>query len=126
MKFRKITIKNFGPVSEGVIVRKRINIFFGPNNSGKSLVSRLIHGINLLDSSKTTLPSSIQHKKRLLQKDLPLIYSRFIFDSAGFDEDEIITVGKKSCSIDIESSKPLTLKFPNPGPHSKLVYRLAQ
>ncbi len=41
----KIDIMNFGPVSKGSVRLKPLTIFVGPNNSGKSYVTMLIHSI---------------------------------------------------------------------------------
>ena len=44
-RLRSLTLRNFGPVSEGTIEIHNVNVFFGPNSSGKSMVARLIHGV---------------------------------------------------------------------------------
>lgn len=41
----KVKVKNFGPVSKGEVIIKPLTIFIGPNNSGKSYISTLIHSI---------------------------------------------------------------------------------
>ncbi|MDA7959476.1 MAG: AAA family ATPase [Nitrosopumilus sp.] len=41
----RITIKDFGPVAEGVVDLKPLTIFVGPNDSGKSYVATLVHSI---------------------------------------------------------------------------------
>lgn len=41
----EIKLTNFGPVVQGQLKLSPINIFFGPNNSGKSMTARLLYGI---------------------------------------------------------------------------------
>jgi predicted ATPase len=38
-----LTVKNFGPIVEGTVTLKSLNVFVGPNNSGKSYLSALIY-----------------------------------------------------------------------------------
>ncbi len=48
----KIDLENFGPVKKGTVQLKPLTIFIGPNNSGKSYVSVLLH--SLLRASRNT------------------------------------------------------------------------
>lgn len=49
-------IKNFGPISKGVMDLKPLTIFIGPNNSGKSYAAVLLHSI--LSVENRMLPAS--------------------------------------------------------------------
>lgn len=52
----RIEIRNFGPISKGRITLRPLTIFMGPNNSGKSYASMLIHSI--LSAVNRTFPAS--------------------------------------------------------------------
>ena len=51
MKFQEIRFENIGPIKSAAIGRHRLSVFVGPNNSGKSIASRIIHGVCQLDPS---------------------------------------------------------------------------
>ena len=51
MKFQEIRFENIGPIRSAAIGRHRLSVFVGPNNSGKSIASRIIHGACQLDPS---------------------------------------------------------------------------
>ena len=42
MKFNSLEVSNFGPVKSGTIGSEKIMVFFGANNTGKSMVARLV------------------------------------------------------------------------------------
>ena len=43
MEFGEIRLENVGPIRRAAIGRHRVSVFVGPNSSGKSIASRLIH-----------------------------------------------------------------------------------
>ena len=49
MKFEGIRLENIGPISRAAIGRHRLSVFMGPNNSGKSIAARIMHGVRRLD-----------------------------------------------------------------------------
>lgn len=51
MKFREIQFENIGPIRWASIGQHKLSVFVGPNNSGKSIASRIIHGVCQLDLS---------------------------------------------------------------------------
>jgi predicted ATPase len=50
MRIREINLASFGPVIRGKIPLKDVNVFFGPNNSGKSMTARLVYGVSSPES----------------------------------------------------------------------------
>ena len=111
LKFKEIILENFGPIEKGTIQRKKINVFIGPNNSGKSIVSRLIYGINTFDNKKSIPKVLKQRYGKMSNDDLLSAYMKIILNSAGFNTCEYLTYGKKSGCINIKSNKSMTLKF---------------
>ena len=47
----RITIKNFGPIKNGVVDVNRITLFCGPQGSGKSTVAKLVSTFAWLEKS---------------------------------------------------------------------------
>ena len=109
MRFKEICFENFGPIKKGTIRQNKINVFFGPNNSGKSLASRLIHGINSTPPLSKLLHSSMM--KRYLQSkkiDHNYLHLYAILHKSGISIFDIITYEKSNCSIRIRRpSRPL-------------------
>ena len=130
MKFQEICFENFGPIKKGTIRQNKINVFFGPNNSGKSLTSRLIHGINSTPSPSKLLSSSFIKKyypfKKIDQNSLCLNAILHKSDIPIFD---IITYKKNKCSIHIKlPNKPLeftidrSISIKNQAVNSRIIY----
>ena len=59
----KLTIKNFGPIKEVNIELKELNIFIGPQASGKSTIAKLIHFFQYITSDSPFL--NIDYKSLL-------------------------------------------------------------
>jgi len=59
----KVEIKDFGPISDGVITLKPLTLFIGPNNSGKSYAAMLIHSI-FESYTPTALPKRMPYFMR--------------------------------------------------------------
>ncbi|MDA7941462.1 MAG: AAA family ATPase [Nitrosopumilus sp.] len=51
----RISMRDFGPISEGTVYLKPLTIFVGPNNSGKSYAAMLVHSI--IEAENRTLPA---------------------------------------------------------------------
>lgn len=109
MKFREIHLENFGPIKTGTIKQNRINVFFGPNNSGKSLTSRLIHGINSTPPPSKLLSASWIKQYRQSEKiDVNRLYLHAILRKSGIPISDVVTYRKNKCSIQIKrQNKPL-------------------
>ncbi|MDA7942104.1 MAG: AAA family ATPase [Nitrosopumilus sp.] len=54
--FARFTIRNFGPISKGVVDLRPLTIFIGPNNSGKSYAATLIHSV--VSAGEALFPAS--------------------------------------------------------------------
>lgn len=103
MKFKEIYFENFGPIKTGKIKPNKINVFFGPNNSGKSLVSRLIHGINSIPTPlKLSTVPLIKRYQKLEKTDKHDLYLRAILHKSGTPVSEAISHGKNKCTIQIQ------------------------
>lgn len=113
MDYTKISIQNFGPVQSGTVTNKKIMIFFGPNNSGKTMVSKLVHAI----SSYGTAPA---HKLQIhspSEFEIPAksLMRLHILDSLGLNPDTATTHNKPHCTITINDGKRIhDLKMSDP------------
>ncbi len=103
MKYEKITLKNIGPIEKGQIQRHKINVFFGPNNSGKSMTSRLIHGIGQLNTGSRGLQGMVK-KEMNSQKELHAFYRYSILNSAGLGMQDLLSYKKESCHLTVTFS----------------------
>ena len=56
MRFEEVRLENIGPIKRAVIGAHKLTVFVGPNNSGKSIASRIIHGACQLDASPGVQP----------------------------------------------------------------------
>ena len=125
VKFKQIKFANCGPVLKGTVKRKKINVFFGPNNSGKSLISRLIHGVNSIPVSKRDMQPLISRYIDLMtaKGSMPEFYNSLVLKNSGINREDITTYGKKASFINIENStKPTTLNFSTQKRHSNLLF----
>ena len=102
MKCRRIRIANIGPVTEGEVELKKVVVLFGPNNTGKSIVSRLIHALRRLDSPQS-LPQMLGHdgKKKIRKKDLAQLYGEAVLLHSALERDDVVTHGRESGRLTI-------------------------
>ena len=121
MEFREIRLENFGPIKTGVIKQRKINVFFGPNNSGKSLTSRLIHGINSTPMPSKLLPASLRIRYRKFEKpNMNKLCLYTILHKSGIPVSDAVTYKKSEGSIRIKrSSKPLDFMIGKGAPDTK-------
>lgn len=45
MEYARIGFANVGPIAEGTVHRHKMSVFVGPNNSGKTIAAKIIHGV---------------------------------------------------------------------------------
>ena len=50
MEYDKMALANVGPIREGVIHRDKMSVFIGPNNAGKTIAAKIIHGVCQADA----------------------------------------------------------------------------
>ena len=48
MQWSEISLSDVGPIEQGTVGNTRVIVFLGPNNSGKSITSRMIYGLGQL------------------------------------------------------------------------------
>ena len=107
MKYDKIIFKNIGPIENGQIKRHKINVFFGSNNSGKSIASRLIFGVGQVNTTSSNLQKRYAQKFNL-PKNKNMLYGYYVLRSAGFDWENFLTHTKKSCNLVVQSRQKST------------------
>ncbi|MCY4492121.1 MAG: AAA family ATPase [Thaumarchaeota archaeon] len=104
MKYKELDFTNFGPVGKGKIKPNKINVFFGSNNSGKSLVAKLIYAINSTDISTKAVPLKIrQILEESPKNSLSDAYLYSILRKADISFDDVISHGMSKCSINVKS-----------------------
>jgi predicted ATPase len=100
----RLKIKNFGPIKEIDIELKEINIFIGPQASGKSTIAKLIHFFEYIISD---FPFSNTDSKSLLSIFNKLFGELYLLNSPNTEIEYIYNNGEK---ITIKNNK---LKFNN-------------
>ena len=102
MKCSRIHIRNIGPVTEGEIDLRKVMVFFGPSNTGKSIVSRLIHALQRLESPPSLL-RRVDHidRKKVSKGDMARLYGEAILIHAAVERDDVVTHGYKSCRLTV-------------------------
>ena len=45
MEYTKIGFANVGPIEDGTVCRNKMSVLIGPNNSGKTIAAKIIHGV---------------------------------------------------------------------------------
>ena len=107
MKFNSVKLSNFGPIKSGTISNEKITIFYGPNNSGKSMVSKLIHSIWSFESksyAKIT-PQLLSGMGKNAEKKITLWH---ILDSMSLPPSQLITKNAKECTVSIKNRTDTT------------------
>ena len=93
-----------GPIEQGTISNNRVNVFLGPNNSGKSIASRVIHGLWQLNKDDALAPGMAALFRRRAQDGRTagsLIASTLIAKNAGINVSDVTTRGKSGGRIDV-------------------------
>ena len=130
MKCKRIRIENIGPVTAGVVDLKKFVVFFGPNNTGKSIVSRLIHALRRLDTPQSLL-QMVGHdgKKKISRADMSRLYGEAVLLHSALERGEVITHGHTSCRLVVTShgGQGIDLDFSPPdAAHSAYVDEMSQ
>ena len=50
LEYDRIALANVGPIREGIIHRDKMSVFMGPNNAGKTIAAKIIHGVCQADA----------------------------------------------------------------------------
>ena len=114
MEFKEIRLENIGPISRAAIGRHRLSVFIGPNNSGKSIAARIIHGVRQLDPSAAVRPRSPDAEAYGNDHDALLAATRSsaILKSAGIERRDMVTQAQASGRLEIvNGGPPVSLDF---------------
>lgn len=106
MKCSKIVLKNVGPIEYGEIKTNKVNVFIGPNNSGKSIASRVMYGLWQLDEHTVPFAASplfarLGHDGSVTD---PPLGSALVAKGAGIHVRDIITHGEIDGWIEVTKS----------------------
>lgn len=106
MLFTKIQFENIGPIERAEIGRHKLSVFVGPNNTGKSIASRMVHGVCQLDmSAMVQLRLFGSSSYGLVQKDEEMAAARSsaVLRSAGIRWRDAVTHRLDRGRLDLES-----------------------
>lgn len=127
MKWSEISLRDVGPIGRGAIGSDRVGVFLGPNNSGKSIASRIIYGLRQLDED--ALPAGPAAGPRM--DDLSaeaagsLLAPALIAKNAGIDAGDVATHGKQGGWIEVSKGEGRTLRFSFESGPGSMRHRLA-
>lgn len=103
MEWTEISLRDVGPIEQGTIGNNRVNVFLGPNNSGKSIASRVIYGLRQLGESG--LPAGFSAWLRMHDLDNEAVNPRLgpilIAKNAGIGIRDVATYGKPGGWIEV-------------------------
>lgn len=114
MKFEEIRLENIGPISRAAIGRHRLSVFIGPNNSGKSIAARIMHGVRQLDPAAAGRqhPASAGGPGGGRDRPPGAAMSNTILRSAGIRRRDVVTHAKPSGRLEIAGCEaPIRLDF---------------
>ena len=125
MRFEEIRLENIGPIKQAVIGEHKLTVFVGPNNSGKSIASRIIHGACQLDmSSGVQLRLFADHLPRDEQSGDALAAARSatLIRRAGIRQGDIVTHSEDSGRLVLgNGAKPrITMNFDRKAEQSRI------
>lgn len=113
MKCSKVVLKNVGPIEHGEINTNKVNVFIGPNNTGKSIASRVMYGLWQLDESAVALAerkmfARMGHKGHV--RDPPL-GSVLVARGAGIHVRDMITHGQTDGWIEVTKADSSVMRY---------------
>ena len=113
MKCSKVVLKNVGPIEHGEIKTNKVNVFIGPNNTGKSIASRVMYGLWQLDESavpfdESALLTRMGHKVHVTG---PLLGSVLVARGAGIHVRDIITHGQTNGWIEVTKADSSVTRY---------------
>lgn len=115
MKFEEIKLENIGPISRASIGRHRLSVLIGPNNSGKSIAARIMHGVRRLDPAAAAQeqdPGGAGGPSGGKDGQSDAAMSNAILRGAGIRRRGIVTHAQSSGRIEIAGDgSPVSLDF---------------
>lgn len=109
MKFEEIKLENIGPIGRAAIGRHRLSVFIGPNNSGKSIAARIMHGVRQLDPAAAAQQHSAGGGR---DRSPNAAMSSAILRSAGIRRRDMVTHARPSGRLEIAGGEaPVRLDF---------------
>ena len=104
MVFGEIRLENIGPIRRAAIGAHRLSVFVGPNNSGKSIASRIMHSARRLDVSAGVQASpdgGASQDRGSVGRDAAAARADAVLGGAGMDRSGIVTHSMPSGRIEL-------------------------
>ena len=104
MKFKEARLENIGPIRRAAIGAHRLTVFVGPNNSGKSIASRMIHSARRLDLSamvQVSLDDSVAPGGTGGSKDAAAARADAVLRGAGIEWPDVVTHSMHSGRLEL-------------------------
>ena len=113
MKWLDIRLRDVGPIEQGTIGNNRVNVFLGPNNSGKSIASRVIYGLRQLGDNGSAAGEATLLRIRDLDGKAagPMLAPALIAKNAGISIGDMATYGKPGGWIEVGEAEGSSTRF---------------
>lgn len=110
MEYARIGFANAGPIAEGTIHRHKMSVFVGPNNSGKTIAAKIIHGVcQAAAPSRRRRPVpagvSLPSDKRGRDALDSAADAMTVLRHAGLRPDDAPTHGRKTSSLSVHNQR---------------------
>ena len=115
MEYDRIGLANVGPITEGEIRRHKMSVFVGPNNSGKTIAARIIHGVcqavargrRRQRRQRRPAPAGATSPSDKGDRDAldSAAYALAVIRRAGLRPDDVPTHGKKTSSLSVRGRR---------------------
>ena len=104
MNCNKLVVHNFGPVSTGEMGNEKIMVLFGSNNSGKSMISKLIHALSTFDPTRSNKrPSRMYAELSKISTERLMTYH--VLNNFSLHPHHITTHGESKSFLTVENDE---------------------
>ena len=103
MRYEEVRLENIGPIRRAAIGRHRVSVFVGPNNSGKSIASRLMHAACRLDLS-AGVQASLDDDAAEGGGDAAAARAHAVLRGAGIEWPDIVTHSMPSGRLELRAN----------------------
>ena len=115
MEYDSIGFANVGPIEDGAVYRDKLSVFIGPNNSGKTIAARIIHGVCQTDEPPDAPPippyAAVPPGKWGANAPASAAHAMAIIRHAGLRPDAVPTQGKSMSVITVHGPGGSTRRF---------------
>ena len=121
MRFAEARLENIGPIRRAAIGAHKLTVFIGPNNSGKSIASRIIHSARRLDLStmvQVSLDDDVAPGGAGGSRDAAAARADAVLKGAGMEWSDVVTHSMPSGRLELVGGNGAGGTVLDFGPHA--------